>query len=205
LHVHYYYRHWHVFRPDLRGDMPNMSDRSVSISQRQPQARSTPLSDLTLRVRHDMARSGHMNGKHKESGQGHVGPASHEQIIQVLSLEYRTLRDELLTRTSGRFQFLGLMTTAAALLIAGIGGSRTSLGIWPSIILAIAVLCLGLGNFFNLGRDIARISARISLIEQRINSLLPNQADGQVLSWESENQRRSLFTRLALGQLPHRQ
>jgi hypothetical protein len=31
-------------------------------------------------------------------------------IIQLLSLEYTALRDEMLTRISGRFQFLGLMT-----------------------------------------------------------------------------------------------
>ena len=93
-------------------------------------------------------------------------------MIQLLSLEYETLRSEILTRTSGRYQFLGLMTTAAALLASGIGSTisasqKLSLGC-----LALAIFTVGLAYFWRLGGHIVLISARIAEIENRINELL---------------------------------
>jgi fatty acid desaturase len=93
--------------------------------------------------------------------------SDNERIIQVLSLEYQALRDEMMVRTSGRFQFLGLMTTAAALLVAGLGNLASGPGIWVSGALAMAVFVLGLVFFFALGHHIVRLSARIAQIEQR--------------------------------------
>ncbi len=60
----------------------------------------------------------------RDAGPARRRATEDNQVIQVLSLEYQTLRAELFTRMSGRFQFLGFMTTAAALVIAGIGGGR---------------------------------------------------------------------------------
>jgi uncharacterized membrane protein YhiD involved in acid resistance len=137
---------------------------------------------------------------HTEGPAERAGAPDNERLIQVLSLEYQTLRDEILTRTSGRFQFLGLMTTAAALLASGIGVSHVGLGVWASAALAIAAFSLGLGYFGGLGIHIIRISARLAQLEARINNLLAVQDDGQrALSWESEKQKRTLIARIALG------
>jgi uncharacterized membrane protein YhiD involved in acid resistance len=92
------------------------------------------------------------------------------------------------------------MTTAAALLVSGIGVSHAGLGVWASAVLAIAAFLLGLGYFWVLGLHIIRISARLAQIEARINNLLIVQDDGgRALSWESEKQKRTLAARIALG------
>jgi hypothetical protein len=126
-------------------------------------------------------------------------------LIQGLSQEYQALTGEMLTRTSGRFQFLGLMTTAAALFASGIGGAANKFPVWASVTLSLAVLLLGLGFFFTLGRHIVRLSSRVAEIESRINGLLPAPADGKpVLSWESERQQRPLLDRINYGQFRRR-
>jgi len=85
-----------------------------------------------------------------------------DRIIHVLSLEYKTLREELLVRVSGRFQFLGLMTTAAALIATGFF-SRSVFGNsdWIAGILAAAVFSFGLMNF-GYSADISRFSRHAS-------------------------------------------
>ncbi len=111
----------------------------------------------------------------------------------------------MMVRTSGRFQFLGLMTTAAALLAAGLGALASGPGIWVSAGLAMVVSMLGLILFFALGHHIVQLSARIAQIEQKINGLLPSQPDGQsVLSWESEHQQRGLLSGIVYGYFPRR-
>jgi fatty acid desaturase len=131
--------------------------------------------------------------------------SDNEQLIQVLSLEYQALRDEMMVRTSGRFQFFGLMTTAAALLVAGLGNLASGPGIWVSGALAMAVFVLGLIFFFTLGHHIVQLSARIAQIERKINALLPSQPDGQgVLSWESEHQQRGLLSGIVYGYFSRR-
>lgn len=135
---------------------------------------------------------------------GPAGVPGNECLIQVLSLEYQTLRDEIQTRTSGRFQFVGLMTTAAALLLVGTGGSDR-LGTWLSIILAAGVFLIGLIAFWVLGIHLITISSRLAQIEARINSLLPAPPDGQrALSWVSDHQQRPLLVRLVLGEFLRR-
>lgn len=113
-----------------------------------------------------------------------------DRIIQLLSLEYTTLRDEMLTRISGRFQFLGLMTTAAALVGSGIGHSPLGLSTWATATLAAGVFLFGLACFWRLGRHILGLSKRIAIIERRLNGLVPVSSGAPVLlSWESERQR----------------
>jgi len=127
-------------------------------------------------------------------------------IIHVLSLEYKTLRAELLVRVSGRFQFLGLMTTAAALIVTGFF-SRSVFGNsdWIAGILAAAVFSFGLMNFWILGRHIAVLSARIAEIENRINTLAPARENvPELLSWESERQKRGRYNRVSMNFLARR-
>lgn len=121
-------------------------------------------------------------------------------MIQILSLEYQTLRDDILLRSSGRFQFLGLMTTAAALLTSGIfGHSIFGEQTWISVGLALAVFAFGLVSFMFLGRQMFFLSARAADIEQRINALVPAEAGAPaLLSWEIDKQHRTRLQRLFL-------
>ena len=128
----------------------------------------------------------------------HAGASPNDSLIQALSLEYQTLKDEIIARTSGRFQFVGLTTTAAAIFATGIGAAK--LPVLASGILAGAVFLFGLGAFWLLGVQIVGLSSRVAEIEARINDLLPVPPDGKrVLSWELERQRRSLGARFVLA------
>jgi hypothetical protein len=130
-----------------------------------------------------------------------LGSGDRDRILQVLSLEYQTLRQDILVRTSGRFQFLGLMTTAAALLATGIfGHSAFGSKTWISIVLAAAVFGFGVACFWLLGHHIMLVSARLAQIEARINNLVPAETDSSapLLSWESVRQVQGI-TFLMLG------
>lgn len=141
---------------------------------------------------HDRAVSSQANG------------VDREQIIKVLSLEYQTLREEILIRTSGRFQFLGLMTTAAALLTTGVlGRSVFSRQAWIAGALALGVFSFGVACFLYLGRVRTAVSARVVAIEKRINALLLVEPGfSTVLSWESDHGRRTLYQRIKLALFP---
>ena len=97
----------------------------------------------------------------------------------------------MLVRISGRFQFLGLMTTAAALLATGVFSSRSLLGgqSWLAGVLAVVVFGFGLANYWVLGRHVVVLSTRVAAIEARINALAPGLPGvPRLLSWESEHQ-----------------
>jgi hypothetical protein len=49
--------------------------------------------------------------------------AERDRSLQVLMLEYGTLRTEILMRLSARYQFIGFITAAAALIGVAIGYS----------------------------------------------------------------------------------
>ena len=117
--------------------------------------------------------------------------------VQVLSLEYQTLRDEVLVRISSRYQFLGFTTAAAALLATGSGSLVSGPREWLLPVLAGVIFVLGIVWYWYLGATIAMLSQRIAEIESRINSLVP--ADPTLLSWESSHQRRTLFDRWVHG------
>lgn len=123
-----------------------------------------------------------------------------ELLIQVLSLEYQTLREEVLVRTSGRFQFLGLMTTAAALLSSGIlGPSIFGHQTWIAALLAAGVLAFGLVCFVALGRLRTDAAVRVAEIEKRINAMLPAERGfSTVLSWESGREKRTFGQKLMI-------
>lgn len=130
-----------------------------------------------------------------------------ERVLQMLSLEYQALRDEVLVMSSGRFQFLGLMTTAAALLTTGLFSSSIFKNqIWIAAILAVAVLGFGVFNFLRLGRRRVAASVQVAAIEERINALVPAEPPyATVLSWESAHQDRDSFaSRIGLGLDPRR-
>jgi hypothetical protein len=129
-----------------------------------------------------------------------ISDENRDYIIRVLSLEYQTLREEMLTRTSGRFQFLGLMTTAAALLTTGVFSSSVFRSqTWISAALAILVFAFGVACFVYLGRQRMILSDGVAAIERRINNLLPPEAGfSAVLSWESNRRDWTLYQKLKL-------
>jgi hypothetical protein len=135
-----------------------------------------------------------------------VDSSGRDCMIHVLSLEYQTLRAEILVRTGGRFQFLGLMTAAAALLAtAAFSHPLFSTGNWVAGILAIAIFGFGLMNFWILGCQIFGLSARVAEIENRINALAPMQAAfPALLNWELRLQESSRLARISMTLLPRR-
>jgi hypothetical protein len=123
-----------------------------------------------------------------------------DHVLQVLTLEYETLRAEILMRTSARYQFLGFITAAAAILATGVVGSSSGVTEWLLATLAGVVFIFGLLSFWQLGSDVAHLSARVAKIETRINRLMPSEpGTPALLSWESDHQHRPLFDRWVLG------
>ena len=145
--------------------------------------------------------SSRISGGHRISG-GQARSSEREQTIQILSLEYQTLRDELLTLTSGRFQFLGLLAAAAAILAAGLSQTLSHGDKWFLGGLALITILGGLAYYWVLGTLIITISRRIAAVEQRINEVAYSRVD--LLSWESMHQQRSRWTRFTLGPPPPR-
>jgi hypothetical protein len=134
------------------------------------------------------------------------GNADRNGAIQILSLEYQTLRDELIARIAGRFQFLGLTTTAAAILVTGLFGNPILRSDeWIAAILAMTVFVFGLANFLVLGRHVILLSAKIAKLEYRINSLASfGDDEAALLSWESAHQERGFLDRISMGLLARR-
>jgi hypothetical protein len=135
-----------------------------------------------------------------------IDNTDHDQIIKLLSMEYQTLREEILVRTSGRFQFLGLMTTAAALLTTGV--------VSPSIFkddqliaaaLAAVVFIFGVACFVYLGRRRIAVSIKVAAIEKRINAMVPAEPGfPDVLNWETYYGQLTLCQRIRLALFPNR-
>jgi hypothetical protein len=127
-----------------------------------------------------------------------------DRIVQVLSLEYCTLREEILVRATARYQFVGLVTGATGLIAAGIGLSGYGTGTWILAGLAAAVIGVGLYGYFRMRSHVIAISAHVAQLESRLNALVPAEAGhASLLSWESDHQGTHLFS-LALPIRPHR-
>jgi hypothetical protein len=131
---------------------------------------------------------------------GHPSPPDQSALIlQVLSLEYQTLRADMIARSSARFQFLGFVVAAAAIIAAAIGAAGDN-GVHPAVwYVGIGVLAFSLASFWMLGRDQARLSAKVAELEARINDLVPG---NRLLLWESAHQKRSAFEQWVLGIRP---
>jgi hypothetical protein len=127
-------------------------------------------------------------------------PDINGERVQILSMEYKALRSDLQMRSSARFQFLGLVTAAAAVLATGLGSSHAGRTTLILEILACVLFVLGLVAFWRQGRDQARISFYISRLEDRINSLVPPESGkAGLLRWEAMNQKRSNINKWILG------
>jgi hypothetical protein len=127
---------------------------------------------------------------------------SRDRVINILSLEYKTLRDEIGIRHTARFQLLGLMTAAAALIVTAFVSKSDSIeNLWLGIGLASGILLLGLLCFWVLGRQLVGVSARTAQLEEQINALLPSEYSS-ALRWESDHQTRSPLAMISFGFFP---
>jgi hypothetical protein len=129
-----------------------------------------------------------------------VNEENRKEVIQLLSLEYQILREATMLRTTGRFQFLGLMTTAAALLTTGVFGSSTfGSQIWIAASLATLVFSFGVICFIYLGRQRGLELAQIATLEKRINALVQAEHGySAVLTLESNRVRWTFYGKLRL-------
>jgi len=116
--------------------------------------------------------------------------------VDVLGLEYQSLRSDLVMRSGARFQFLGFITASAAILATGLGDSRSILETRVLVSLGALLFIVGLITFWLQGSEQAAISAKIADIEGRLNQLV---GDPGLLSWETDHQQRSSFNRWILG------
>jgi hypothetical protein len=116
--------------------------------------------------------------------------------VDVLGLEYQSLRSDLVMRSGARFQFLGFITASAAILATGLGDSRSILETRVLVSLGAVLFIVGLITFWLQGSEQAAISAKIADIEGRLNHLV---GDPGLLSWETDHQQRSFFNRWILG------
>lgn len=70
-----------------------------------------------------------------------------DKSVDVLGLEYQSLRADLVMRSGVRFQFLGFITASAAILATGLGGSHSKAETRVLVILGIVLFVLGADHF----------------------------------------------------------
>jgi hypothetical protein len=128
----------------------------------------------------------------ENSSQG--GNLETDRVVRVLALEYGTLRDEILARSTARYQFVGFATGAAGLIGAGIGLSSYGIKTWILVGLASAVIFIGLYGYLLMRYYAVVLSARIAVLEGRINDLVPAEPGFErLLSWQIDHQGLPLF------------
>jgi hypothetical protein len=138
--------------------------------------------------------------RREDSKSSIVNDESRKEIIQLLSLEYQILREVTVLRTTGRFQFLGLMTTAAALLTTGVFSSSTFTSqTWIAASLATLVFAFGVICFIYLGRQRGLALVKVAMLEKRINALVQAEPGySAVLSLESTRVRWTFYGKIKL-------
>src|SRR4051794_6668505 len=96
-----------------------------------------------------------------------VSSAPPDSVVNVLSLEYQTLRSELLTRAAFRYQMLTIApaTVAIAASLAG----RGTVPAWVIGVLVFVALLASTAAWWDAGRIIGRLSTQIAYIEKKIN------------------------------------
>lgn len=118
-----------------------------------------------------------------------------EAALKVCSLGYATLRTELLNSHAHRNQTLAIAAGAAGLVV-GFTPENSRLPDWLVYAAAVLLLVVGIIVWWNAGRGIGKLSARISEIEQTINDQMAKAygADAAAwLAWETGHQDRSGF------------
>jgi hypothetical protein len=123
-----------------------------------------------------------------------------DQIVSILSLEYQTLRAEILARSAYRFQTLTIMGTAGALVAAAITAGVEDVR-WPIVaVIAGIYILVGLIAYFRMGTLLDACARRVAEIEKMVNVTM-NEGYGSpaLLVWESRTTERSRLQRILSG------
>ena len=146
-------------------------------------------------MRHDQS----MDNGQGAGSQSSTSDTVRDRSIRVLALEYQALRAELTMRLSARYQFVGFITGAAALIGAGIGYSSFGLKTWILASLGVAVITVGLIGFYRMGFHVIHLAHRLSVVEERINALAEETGAAKLLTWASGRRPPALWETLSLG------
>jgi hypothetical protein len=122
-------------------------------------------------------------------------------MLQALSLEYSTLRQELTTLMATRYQTLTVLGAAAALVL---GFARDKGNLVPEravVAIGSALFLLGLVTWLHAGRRVGTLSKRIAQLEEDINAVasIGTGSGLKLMRWEKDHQSRRGLDRLFLG------
>jgi hypothetical protein len=106
-------------------------------------------------------------------------PERTKVIVDVLLHDYDAMRAEIVSRTSSRFQLVGLAAVAATLATA-----KWASG-WDVFWVILGTVIFGAIIWFIFRLFINRCAARVLQIEDEINNLLNTPSDDPVLIWET--------------------
>lgn len=119
--------------------------------------------------------------------------------FDAVSLEYGSLREEIASRMDRRFRTLAFLGVIAGLVL-GFGSDTADHMDFPppwALWIVSALAAVGLVVWTNAGHGIGKLSERVAVLEQHINTIVGN----QVLRWESDHQDRNWYSpsRYAFG------
>lgn len=122
-------------------------------------------------------------------------------MIDLLKMEYDTLRAEVVALSSGRLQFMSIPSISVAAAVALVVSQRPTT---PGVALIAALLGLVLASalliYLQIGRSIAALSARIAFLETRLNDIVSSEYGLTLgLDWERQHQTRSGLSRIYNG------
>jgi hypothetical protein len=100
-------------------------------------------------------------------------------IIDVLLHDYDAMRAEIVSRTSSRFQLVGLTAVAATLATANWAHG------WDVLWVILGTVGFGAIIWFIFRLFINRCAARVLQIEDEINNMLKTSRNDPTLIWES--------------------
>jgi hypothetical protein len=117
------------------------------------------------------------------------------QFLDVMSLEYISLRSEIGERTERRFQTVTVFLAAGALL-AGVKQGDLNVAV---VGLAAALVLAGAVVWVSAGRSIGRVSAHLAELEKRIDDLIDPDDFQPPLTWERRRQERRGWNKFWFG------
>ncbi|WP_328324422.1 hypothetical protein OHA70_33270 [Kribbella sp. NBC_00382] len=115
-----------------------------------------------------------------------------EAALKACSLEYATLRTEILNTNASRHQ-IPLIAIGAASLVAGFTPDSSRLPDWLVYSVSVFLVILGIVTWWHAGWDMGKLSTRIAQIEKIVTELMTEAYGPEAeewLSWETSKQNR---------------
>jgi hypothetical protein len=114
--------------------------------------------------------------------------------LTALSLEYSTLRTEMLDRMTRRAQTVSVLAVAAA-LIAGFGVDATAISAKEARWLFWVLVVLAVGKWVRDGWTLGKLSRHVAQVEHDINDVLAWSFEASsVMRWETSRQKRTVLS-----------